>query len=95
MSEKYVKVTPYGTLTFQSFPTCPECGAPWENDHRDGGHCPGRPQGCTCRCEMRHHREPHGCVFRPFGAPCTCVYLRRPVNWATHDGDYSSARWGR
>lgn len=90
MSEKYVKVTPYGTLTFQSFPTCPECGAPWENDHRDGGHCPGRPQGCTCRHDLKYHREPLGCWTR--GETCPCPYGTRPVNWATHDGDYTR-RW--
>lgn len=82
----------HGTIVLQSFPTCPECEAPWETDHRSGGRCPGRPEGCTCRCDLQYHLEPQGCTYRREG-PCWCPYRRRPVNWATHDGDYAK-KWG-
>lgn len=65
-----------GTVSLTVFPTCPECGAPWKNDHRDGGHCPGRPEGCVCRCDMQYHRPPYG-IHRPsFREPfCPCRYV--------------------
>ena len=82
----WTRVTPHGTLTFQSFPKCPQCGADWPDDNRhiDGGHCPGRPEGCTCRHDLRVHREPLGCWTREDGR-CTCPYGRRPVDWS-HGG---------
>lgn len=90
---KSVKVTPYGTITFQSLPTCPECGTPWRDGHRAPGtdHCPGRPQGCTCYHDLQYHREPGGCRTRE--AWCPCVYRKRPVNWATHNGNYGEENW--
>lgn len=50
----------HGTIELRSYPTCPQCGAPWDNDHIDGGHCPGRPSECSCQCDMQYHRLPTG-----------------------------------
>jgi len=87
----------YGTIELRIMPTCPECGGDWplDNSHRRDGHCPGRPAGCTCQCEMQYHRAPHGCTGeRQQPCPVRCVYLARPVNWATYQLDREpEERW--
>jgi hypothetical protein len=74
--------TDYGTLTLETFPKCPRCGGDWPSDNRhiDDGHCPGRPEGCTCRHDISAHREPHGCMPRDEG--CGCKYGKRPTDWS-------------
>jgi len=74
--------TDYGTLTLETFPKCPRCGGDWPSDNRhiDDGHCPGRPEGCTCRHDISAHREPHGCM--PRGEGCGCKYGKRPTDWS-------------
>lgn len=72
------------TLTFTAYPQCPQCGADWEDDHRDGGHCPGKPQGCTCRHSLQQHNRISGCWQRK-GPYCPCVYGRRPTDYSGED----------
>jgi len=70
-------------LTITSYPECPQCGADWEDDHRDGGRCPGKPQGCTCRCDIQWHNRIGGCT--PRVGYCPCVYGRRPTDYSGED----------
>lgn len=84
-----VKRTWYGPdgskLTLETFPECPRCGAPWTDDHIDGGHCPGRPQGCTCDHDFQSHKRVGGCWPRRESRPCPCVYGWRPTDYSGRD----------